>query len=267
MTEPTVQGRPRRQDPPASVDMDWNLPVILLGLLFGVQHATDPDHVLAVATIVSRTRRFGAGALIGACWGLGHTATITAVGMAIIGLNFTVSPRLGLAMEMAVAGMLIVLGTTRIASVFRGSDPVPVAHLTEPHPHEPAPGFHSHAHAHDGHVHRHPHVHPPHGLMRALQTVGVSQALRSLCVGVVHGLAGSAAVALLVLTTIRGAWSAFGYLLLFGAGTIAGMTAITALLSLPFTLRAPLLLRWRRSFAFGTGVLSLALGLYLGVRS
>ncbi|HEV8456784.1 MAG TPA: high-affinity nickel-transport family protein [Methylomirabilota bacterium] len=243
--------------------MDWNLPVVLLGLLFGIQHATDPDHVLAVATIVSRTRRFGAGALIGVFWGLGHSATVTAVGLAIIGLNLTITPVMGLSMELAVALMLMALGAARIAWVFRGSDPVPAAHLTEPHPHEVAAGFHCHPHAHAGSVHRHPHVHPPRGLMLALQTVGPAQAFRSLCVGLVHGLAGSAAVALLVLTTIRSAWGAVGYLLLFGVGTMAGMTAITALLSLPFATRIPLLQRWRRGFALGTGALSLAFGLYL----
>src|SRR5712691_4122899 len=120
--------------------MDWNLPVVLLGLLFGIQHATDPDHVLAVATIVSRTRRFGAGALIGVFWGLGHTATVTVVGLAIIGLNLTITPAMGLSMELAVALMLMALGVARIAWVFRGSDPVPVAHLTEPHPHGEASG-------------------------------------------------------------------------------------------------------------------------------
>jgi len=99
--------------------------------------------------------------------------------------------------------------------------------------------------------------------MLALQTVGPAQAVRSLCVGLVHGLAGSAAVALLALTTIRSAWGAVGYLLLFGVGTMAGMTAITALLSLPFAARIPLLQRWGRGFALGTGALSLAFGLYL----
>src|SRR6266545_4094800 len=204
--------------------MDWSLPAVLLGLLFGVQHATDPDHIMAVATIVSRTRRFGAGALIGIFWGLGHTATITVVGLALIAL-----------------------------------------HLTEPHPHAEAAGLHSHPHAHGNRLHRHPHIHPPRGLMLALQTVGPAQAIRSLCVGLVHGLAGSAAVALLALTTIRSAWGAVGYLLLFGVGTMAGMTTITALLSLPFAARIPLFQRWRRGFALGTGALSLAFGLYLAI--
>ena len=242
---------------------DLPLPVLLLGLLFGVQHATDPDHVIAVATIVARTRRFGAGALVGAFWGVGHTITITAVGVAIIVFNVTVPPRVALSLELAVALMLILLGLLRIVWVFRESDPVPLAHFGEPHVHEAGPGLHSHEHTHGGAVHRHPHVHPPARLLRALRTVGPAQALRSALVGLVHGLAGSAAVALLVLSTIRSTIGAVGYLLLFGVGTIAGMTAITGLLSLPFTIQAPRLERWRRGLALLAGAASLGFGLYM----
>jgi high-affinity nickel-transport protein len=88
--------------------------VMLLGLLFGVQHATDPDHVVAVATIVARTRRFGAGALVGAFWGVGHTVTVTAVGLAIVVFNLALTPRVALSLEMLVAIMLIALGVARI---------------------------------------------------------------------------------------------------------------------------------------------------------
>lgn len=237
--------------------------VMLLGLLFGVQHATDPDHVVAVATIVARTRRFGAGALVGAFWGMGHTVTVTAVGIAIVVFNFALTPRVALSLEMLVAIMLIALGIARIVWVFRDSDPVPVAHLGEPHTHGDGPALHSHAHAHAGRVHRHPHAHPPARLLRALQTVGPAQALRSALVGLVHGMAGSAAVALLVLSTIRGTAQALAYLLVFGAGTILGMTAITGVLSLPFTIRAPRLERSRRVLSLATGALSLGFGLYM----
>jgi len=242
---------------------DQALPTLLLGLLFGIQHATDPDHVIAVATIVTRTRRFGAGALIGAFWGMGHTVTITAVGIAIIAFHVSVPASATLSMELGVAIMLIVLGAFRIVGGFRDSDPVPVTHLSEPHPHETGPALHSHAHVHGDVVHRHPHVHPPARLLRVLQTVGPAQALRSAAVGLVHGLAGSAAVALLVLATMRTTAGAICYLLLFGGGTILGMTAITGLLSLPFTLRAPRMRGSRRALALATGVLSVGLGLYL----
>ena len=237
--------------------------VMLLGLLFGVQHATDPDHVVAVATIVARTRRFGAGALVGAFWGVGHTVTVTAVGIAIVVFNLALTPRVALSLEMLVAIMLIALGVARIVWVFRDSDPVPVSHLGEPHAHGDGPALHSHAHAHAAGVHRHPHAHPPVRLLRALQTVGPAQALRSALVGLVHGLAGSAAIALLVLSTIRGTAQAIAYLLVFGAGVILGMTAITGVLSLPFTIRVPRLERSRRALTLATGALSLGFGLYM----
>jgi high-affinity nickel-transport protein len=239
---------------------------MLLGLLFGIQHATDPDHVVAVATIVARTRRFGAGALVGAFWGLGHTVTTTAAGTAIVVFHLAVTPRLAQALEMAVALMLIGLGVARILWVFRDSDPVPVAHLGEPHAHEAGPALHSHVHTHAGVAHRHPHAHPPARLLHALQTVGPVQALRSALVGLVHGLAGSAAVALLVLSTIHGRGQAVAYLLVFGLGTMLGMTAITGVLSLPFTIGAPRIAGARRTLALATGALSVGFGIYLAVQ-
>src|SRR3990167_9135480 len=115
--------------------MDAGLSVILLGLLLGVQHATDPDHIVAVATIVSRTRRFGAGAMVGALWGVGHTATIAAVGSALIVFKVAITPAVGLSLEFAVAVMLMALGAARLTSALRESGAVPVAHLGEPHAH------------------------------------------------------------------------------------------------------------------------------------
>ncbi|HKA62666.1 MAG TPA: high-affinity nickel-transport family protein [Methylomirabilota bacterium] len=240
------------------------LPALLLGLLFGIQHATDADHVIAVATIVARTRRFSAGALVGAFWGIGHTVTITVVGILIVVFHVAFPPRVALSFEFAAAAMLMWIGAQRIVSAFRDSDPVPVAHLSEPHAHQAErPGMHSHSHSHGAMVHRHPHVHPPARLLRALQTVGPAQALRSALVGLVHGLAGSAAITLLVLSTMRSTAGAIGYLLLFGGGTILGMTAITGLLSLPFTIGTGPVRRRRQVLAVTTGVFSVAFGLYL----
>jgi len=210
------------------------LPALSLGFLFGLQHATDPDHVVAVATIVSRTRRFDAGALVGAFWGIGHTATIATVGMAIIVFNVTVSPAIGLSMELAVALMLMALGIVRVVRSLRERDGLAQA----------CPGGAK-------------------GIRSVLDTVGRAQAARSIGIGLVHGLAGSAAVALLVLSTVRSPYAAVAYLLLFGLGTIVGMTAITALLSLPFTAPLPAL---SRALAMGTGVLSFGFGLYLTVQ-
>jgi len=220
--------------------MDSSLGAIALGFVFGLQHATDADHVVAVASIVSRTGRFGSGALVGAFWGLGHTVTIAAVGLAIVLFNVTVTPRIGLSMELAVAFMLMALGVARIVRHMRDRDE---------RPGQPA----------DGHGHDAPRF------WLALRTLGPAQAARSTLTGLVHGLAGSAAIALLVLSTVRSPYAAVVYLLVFGLGTIAGMTAITALLSVPFTARLPILLRFRRALALGTGLLSLGFGLYLVV--
>lgn len=220
--------------------MDSSLGAIALGFVFGLQHATDADHVVAVASIVSRTGRFASGALVGACWGIGHTVTIAAVGMAIVLFNVTVTPRAGLSLELAVAFMLMALGVARIVRLMRDRDEAP-AQAVDMHWHA-APGFRL--------------------MLRAL---GPGQAARSILTGLVHGLAGSAAIALLVLSTVRSPYATVIYLLVFGVGTIAGMTAITALLSVPFAARLPILFRLRRALALGTGLLSLGFGLYLAV--
>ena len=243
--------------------MDAALSVIVLGLLLGIQHATDPDHVVAVATIVSQRPRFSSGALLGALWGVGHTVTIAVVGAAIILLNLTISPAVGLSLELAVAAMLVVLGCLRLVRTFRGHDGFRAGHEHGPHDHGAGAAFHHHVHAHDGIVHTHLHLHPSRPLLEALQTVGVARGIRSVAIGLVHGLAGSAAVALLVLSTIRNPYWAAAYLLVFGAGTILGMLAITAAMTLPFALTAGRFARLNRALAFGTGAVSLGFGLFL----
>jgi hypothetical protein len=220
--------------------MDSSLGAIALGFVFGLQHATDADHVVAVSSIVSRTGRFASGALVGAFWGLGHTVTIAATGIAIVLFNVTVTPRAGLSMELAVAFMLMALGVARILGLLREREETPGQSL-------------------DGHRHG------GSGFWLMLRTLGPAQAARSTLTGLVHGLAGSAAVALLVLSTVRSPYATVAYLLVFGLGTIAGMTAIAALLSLPFAARLPILFRFRRALSLGTGLLSLGFGLYVAV--
>ena len=242
--------------------MDPLLPAALLGVVLGLQHATDGDHVVAVATIVSRERRFRDGAMIGALWGLGHTATLTVAGLAVMALDVTVAPRLVNGLELLVAFMLIALGIWRLADAARGIDTVEPDHLVADHDHDGREVVHSHAHAHGTDTHAHPHVHPSRRLSAALagrRRGGV----RPLAVGAVHGMAGSAAISLLVLATARSPWAAALYLALFGLGTIVGMTALTAVMAYPLGV-AMRFERARRAVGVVAGLASIAFGLFYG---
>jgi high-affinity nickel-transport protein len=182
-------------------------------LLLGMRHATDPDHVVAVTTIVSRERSLGRAGGVGMLWGLGHTLTLLAVGGAIIGLRVTLSPRLGLTLELAVAAMLVLLGLLNVLDV------------------------------------------------RA--RAGRLADARPLAVGVIHGLAGSAAAVLLVLPLIPDPrWAAL-YLLVFGLGTMVGMALVTIALAAPAAMVATRVQRFGRAVRLASGTLSIAFGLWL----
>lgn len=244
--------------------MEPALSIVLIGLLFGIQHATDPDHIVAVATILSRRPRFSTSVLIGALWGAGHTATIAVVGGLIIAYNVTITERVGALLELAVAAMLIALGVGRIVTTFRTKDSTDPGHFRDSHEHDHArAAVHSHSHHHGGIAHAHPHLHPSERLLEALGAVGVRQGARSVAVGVIHGLAGSAGVALLVLSTIKDPRWAVAYLLVFGLGTILGMMGLTAAMTWPLMLTAPRFFRLNRALASGTGLASLGLGFLL----
>jgi high-affinity nickel-transport protein len=236
--------------------------IIALGFFLGMRHATDPDHVIAVSTIVSRQRNLVRSALIGAFWGVGHTLTIVLVGAAIILFNLVIPPRVGLSMEFSVALMLIVLGLMNVVSFQRS-----VSALAPPVQEETKAG-HSHLHSHASHTHfaatpehrHHQNSAPVTYLDRVFGRMRLYQYIRPLVIGIVHGLAGSAAVALLVLTTIRNPYWGVAYLLVFGIGTIAGMMLIT--LSLASTMHfIGRNRRFSRFLAVASGVLSLAFGL------
>jgi hypothetical protein len=237
---------------------------VVLGFVLGVQHATDPDHLVAVATIVTRERRFADGALIGALWGVGHMASLMLAGAVIIAFSLTLRPQLATGLELLVAAMLIVLGVVRLRDVARGVDTVDPAHLAADHDHDGAEVVHSHAHAHGGHVHGHPHVHPSRPLLAAFGAGRRRLAARAVAIGAVHGMAGSAAVSLLVLATLPTLSGAVAYLLVFGAGTIIGMTALTAVMAYPVAL-ASRLRRARTALAVSAGVGSIAFGIAYAV--
>jgi high-affinity nickel-transport protein len=234
-----------------------SLPVVVLGFLLGMLHATDADHVVAMSAVVVRQRSVGSAARVGFFWGLGHTVTVFSIGSAIILFNLAISTRLEQAMEFCVALMLVLLGILTLSRMSRQvhesvtpslaqqfSAPAQAAAFAGK-PTSPAP--------------------PPRWLVRQVNNLGRYPALRPFGIGIVHGLAGSAAVALLVLTQIHEPAWAVAYLLLFGVGTTAGMMLTTLVIAIPFLRlgRLPLL-------GFGmqvlAGALSLGLGCYLAFR-
>ena len=185
----------------------------ITSLMLGMRHATDPDHIVAVTTIVSRERSVARAAGIGAVWGLGHTITLLVVGGAIIAFKIAFNARLGLSLELAVAVMLIVLGLLNLFDA-RSS------------------------------------------------TRGLSTS-RPFFVGIVHGLAGSAAAALLIVPLIDDPrWAAL-YLLTFGFGTVVGMALITLTIALPSSFATARMPSLQRSLRLASGAVSLVFGIYL----
>ncbi|RXH58881.1 sulfite exporter TauE/SafE family protein [Granulicella sibirica] len=211
--------------------------IVGLGLFLGMRHSTDPDHVVAVSTIVSRERSVGQGAFIGMMWGLGHTLTIFIVGAAIILFKLTIPPRLGLSMEMAVAAMLILLGVLNLTGVLQ--------RLTE--------RFAPASWKKDS-------IEAPVGRGRLLERYGWFHLMRPLAIGLVHGLAGSAAVALLVLSMIRSPAWAVAYLVVFGLGTVVGMMLMTTAMAIPVALTGK---KFSRSLTVVSGLASVCFGLFL----
>ena len=230
--------------------------VILLGLFLGMRHSTDADHVVAVSTIVSRQRSIRSSAAIGLLWGLGHTLTIFLVGSAIIIFGLVIPPRLGLSMEFCVALMLILLGVLNLTGVMAWIRERTARTKEIPS----APRLFVSVNPNQ----------PPRGRMNlfcdeTIGKLGFYQTLRPLVVGLVHGLAGSAAVALLVLSTIKSPFWSTAYLLVFGFGTMAGMMLMTAAISMPLVYTTKTFQINRYLIAI-SGFASMAFGIFLVYR-
>jgi ABC-type nickel/cobalt efflux system permease component RcnA len=245
------------------------LSLTLFGFFLGMRHATDPDHVIAISTIVTRQPTIRAAVVIGGLWGVGHSLTIMAVGGAIVVFTIVISPRVGLSMEMAVALMLIVLGMWNLTGILehiRGLRPMGRSGSGPSHTHWHHHGEYAHSHA----LGRGSDLHEHHDdqtrvawLDQRFGSLSVYQVLRPLLVGLVHGLAGSAAVALLVLALIKNPWWAMAYLVLFGIGTIAGMMLITTAIGAVVAYASRRSSRVESWLRLASGVLSLGFGLFL----
>jgi len=208
------------------------------GSLLGMRHALEPDHLAAVSTLVTRERSSVKAALLGMCWGLGHTAGLIVVGAVLVFLRAELPERVANLFELAVAIMLIVLGSRAVLqAVWQGQA--------------------SHPHQHAFAVHRHS------GLPAHVHIGAWTLARRPLLIGAVHGLAGSGALTALVLTTLPSTAARLSYMALFGLGSTIGMAALSGLLGWPLA-RIGAHHAVTRGLTFAVGTLSATLGFFWG---
>lgn len=222
--------------------------VLLLGLLFGMKHAMEADHVAAVASLATRSSSPAEAARFGIAWGLGHTITLFVFGSAVLLLGLSIPETLAHALELAVGVMLVALGADVVRRIWKQG-----LHI---HPHKHGSERHLHLHDHAPAKAAVPHAHVPHSHAhkRALP-------MRALCVGLVHGMAGSAALVLLTLGTIESVWLGIAYIALFGLGSIGGMMALSFAIGLPLRLTAHKLGGLYSGLTAAIGLLTIFLGL------
>ncbi len=217
---------------------------LLLGFVLGLRHALDGDHLAAVSTFASEEKNLWRSSLIGVYWGLGHTTALLVFGMLIAIFRLAVSPRLSQALEFAVGLMLVFLGLNVIRKLLRGDK------------------VHVHSHTHDGATHSHLHFHvfsAEHGHAHHVLRVGG----RPFVVGVVHGLAGTAAIMLMVVSAIPSLLLACAYIVIFGIGSIGGMMLMSTLMSVPLALAARRVSLVDRGIRLAAGLFSVGFGIFL----
>ena len=223
-----------------------SIPAVLgLGFFLGLKHATEADHLAAVTTIVSGRKSIWNSALVGGLWGLGHTISLFIAGIFVLLLNFQISERTERALEFCVGLMLTILGLNVLRKLISGGL------------------LHFHAHEHGGRKHVHPHVHEHAEDDQPHTHHGLSLSPRALIIGMVHGLAGSAALMLLVIPTIESRSVGLLYIVIFGVGSIGGMMLMSLLVSLPFRMTEFKFERINRLMQVAAGVISISLGLWI----
>ncbi len=201
--------------------------ILMLGFMIGMQHALEADHVAAVAAIATRGRSVRKIARQGAIWGLGHSLTLVLLGGMVLLMGSAVPPGLARMLEFSVGLMLVALGVGVLCRLVRAR-----IHF---HRHRHGDGvvhIHAHSHAGEGRAHdpaHHVHEHPG-GLP-----------LGSFLVGMVHGLAGSAALVMLVLSSVQSTVTGLAYIAVFACGSIVGMAALSAVIAVPLSYSTRLL--------------------------
>ncbi len=216
-----------------------------LGFFIGLKHATEADHLAAVSTIVTERKSLLSSAIVGGIWGLGHTISLMIVGVFVLLLDFHVSEQAERMLEFGVGVMLVLLGLNVFRKLVQGGK------------------LHVHTHEHGVRQHVHPHLHEAGEKEEPRTHHGLSFSPRALIIGMVHGLAGSAALMLVVLPTIESRSLGLIYIAVFGIGSIAGMMLMSLLVGLPFTLTALKFNRFNFILQSIAGLVSVGLGLFI----
>ncbi|WP_423798443.1 sulfite exporter TauE/SafE family protein [Neobacillus sp. SAB-20_R2A] len=216
------------------------LSILGLGFALGIKHAIEPDHVIAVSTIASQSKKLLRSSLAGVFWGIGHTATLFIIGIIIILMKGEIPEKWAMSLEFLVGIMLVYLGVSTVLS-FKS--------------------IHIHQHEHHGEEHKHVHSHThmgKHGHKHKHKNVSY---LKSMVIGLIHGLAGSGAMVLLTMSTVHSVWEAAIYILIFGVGTIIGMLFFTTIIGIPFVFSSKKI-GLNKSLTQITGVISIVFGIF-----
>ncbi len=216
-----------------------------IGFLIGLKHATEADHVAAVSTMVAERKSLWSSALVGGLWGLGHTISLVVAGIFVLLLDFEISETTERWLEFGVGVMLIVLGVNVVRKIVSGGQ------------------VHVHTHDHgEHHHHTHPHVHDRAEAVDH-EVAHTRQSPKALIIGLVHGLAGSAGLMLVMIPAMPSKTVGLLYIVIFGIGSIGGMMLMSFLVGLPFHYTAARFGGFNRILQLGAGAVSVVLGLWI----
>ncbi|MBU8880696.1 sulfite exporter TauE/SafE family protein [Bacillus sp. FJAT-29790] len=201
--------------------------VLALGFILGIKHAIEPDHVIAVSTIASESKKLWQASLAGVFWGIGHTATLFIIGLILIIFKNDISDKWSLSLEFLVGIMLVYLGLASILSIKK----------------------------------RKKHIHQHSDNQESTSFSKKRSYFRSLIIGLIHGLAGSGAMVLLTMSTVHTVWQGALFIIVFGVGTIAGMLMFTTVIGIPFVISKKRV-ETRYTLILTTGAISAVFGIY-----
>ncbi|HEY2964268.1 MAG TPA: hypothetical protein VGJ37_17730 [Pyrinomonadaceae bacterium] len=229
--------------------------ILGIGLVFGLKHATEVDHVIAISTIVSRHKNVFRSGVVGALWGAGHTVSLLVIAAIVLWFRVEIPERVSGWLEFGVALMIIGLGISALWRTLRTNTKVHV------HQHRHGGVSHTHVHFHEHETRHTPAAPVPHS--HGVSRIGV----KPLMVGMMHGLAGSGALTLLVLTQLSSSWLGFLYVATFGVGSIVGMLLMSGLIGLPFALTSGKLAHVHRGLQTLAAALSICFGVWYAYKT